>query len=216
MSEATQTADALPRGLERRPCLVMLRGERRGAAFWFEQDRVLIGRDEGCTVRIDEASVSRRHAELRRGSAAWLIADLGSKNGTRLNDRPLHAETPMTDGDICALGAVQLQFFMVHAERDMPVDLIHGALRLDLGERIAHVHDRACQLTDTESRLLAALLRRPSRPLSTVALMHAAYPEAAVVSEATVTSHLRNLRRKLGAEWIHSVYGQGYRLGQGG
>jgi hypothetical protein len=58
-------------------------------------------------LRSDDA-VSRRHAELRRRAGGWMIVDVGSTNGTRLNGSWLqpHQEAPLRDGDEIGLGAV--------------------------------------------------------------------------------------------------------------
>jgi len=47
-------------------------------AVWLQRD-VVIGRDEGCEVRIEGPQVSRRHARLERVGGVWLIRDLDSK-----------------------------------------------------------------------------------------------------------------------------------------
>lgn len=51
--------------------------------------QLLVGREEGCDVRIDDQSVSRRHARLLCGERQVEIEDLGAQNVTRLNGRPL-------------------------------------------------------------------------------------------------------------------------------
>jgi len=70
-------------------------------------------------------------------------------------------------------------------------------------------------LTPVEFRLLACLCERPGRILSRQRLLDAAYVDHRVVSDRTVDSHIRNLRRKfeaLGLAPIASIYGVGFRL----
>jgi hypothetical protein len=70
-----------------------------------------IGRSRECDIVIDDANVSRRHAEVRPGSRGWTIADLGSTNGVRVNGRPVGAEPqPLDDGDRVELGTAQVTF----------------------------------------------------------------------------------------------------------
>jgi DNA-binding winged helix-turn-helix (wHTH) protein len=72
----------------------------------------LLGRDEDVSVRIDAASVSRRHARLRvaAGEPATL-EDLGSKNGTWVGEQRVEgAPLPLRDGDVLRLGKVELVF----------------------------------------------------------------------------------------------------------
>jgi FHA domain-containing protein/uncharacterized protein DUF1707 len=46
---------------------------------------LVIGRDPGCALVLQDPTVSRRHAELRLEDDRWVVADLGSSNGTRVN-----------------------------------------------------------------------------------------------------------------------------------
>ena len=68
----------------------------------------LIGRDDGVEVRIDAPSVSRRHARLTVTHQTVSVEDLGSKNGTLVNDRPLDGPTTLADLDALTVGSVQL------------------------------------------------------------------------------------------------------------
>jgi hypothetical protein len=70
-----------------------------------------IGRSRECDIVIDDANVSRRHAEVRPGSHGWTIADLGSTNGVRVNGRPVGADPqPLDDGDRVELGTAPMTF----------------------------------------------------------------------------------------------------------
>jgi hypothetical protein len=70
-----------------------------------------IGRSRECDIVIDDANVSRRHAEVRPGSHGWTIADLGSTNGVRVNGRPVGADPqPLDDGDRVELGTAPVTF----------------------------------------------------------------------------------------------------------
>ena len=72
-------------------------------------------------------------------------------------------------------------------------------------------------LTPVEFRLLETLAAHPGRVFSRAALLERIYDDHRVVSDRTVDSHVKNLRRKLAEaaperELLHSVYGVGYRL----
>jgi pSer/pThr/pTyr-binding forkhead associated (FHA) protein len=54
--------------------------------------------------------VSRRHAALRRDGDAWVVEDLGSKNGTRVNDVPVQGSAEVEPGDLLGLGGVTIRF----------------------------------------------------------------------------------------------------------
>src|SRR3954470_3738882 len=67
-----------------------------------------IGRRADADVVIDDASVSRRHAQLIRRGDAWYVADIGSRNGTTLNGQAVTREVRLSDGDILELGEARL------------------------------------------------------------------------------------------------------------
>ena len=68
---------------------------------------VTIGRAPECDCHLTEASVSRRHAQLRRVDDTWLLRDLGSSNGTRLNGLRVTEEIEVRPGDQLSLGGVR-------------------------------------------------------------------------------------------------------------
>lgn len=70
----------------------------------------VIGRDPGCSVWIDVAGVSRRHARLMVSGDVVVIEDLGSKNGTFVADNPVSAPQPLHDGEMLRIGPVDMEF----------------------------------------------------------------------------------------------------------
>jgi DNA-binding response OmpR family regulator len=85
---------------------------------------------------------------------------------------------------------------------------------MDVGRRSLHAGPHAIDLTPTEFAMLACMLRAPGRVFSRGELLAAAGDGDGL--ERTVDSHVKNLRRKLGAagfsEAVETVYGAGYRL----
>jgi DNA-binding winged helix-turn-helix (wHTH) protein len=68
---------------------------------------ITLGRDPTCEAMIDAPGVSRRHAQIRVEATGIVIEDLGSKNGTFLNDNPVLGPTTMGDGDRVRFGPIQ-------------------------------------------------------------------------------------------------------------
>jgi hypothetical protein len=66
--------------------------------------RVILGRSRECDCVLAEPSVSRRHAELRHDGGRWLLRDLGSRNGTRVNGMRVLEETEVRPGDRLSFG----------------------------------------------------------------------------------------------------------------
>jgi two-component system response regulator BaeR len=90
-----------------------------------------------------------------------------------------------------------------------------SSIVLDEERYEVRVHGRGLALTPVEFRLLRKLNLQPGRVFSRTQLIDALYEDHRVVSDRTVDSHVKNLRRKLseaGADPIESVYGIGYRL----
>jgi len=64
-----------------------------------------IGRTQDCDLRIADLSVSRLHAQLSRGEDGWLLSDLGSHNGTRVNGWRVKEPVPLRAGDMVQFGS---------------------------------------------------------------------------------------------------------------
>lgn len=79
------------------------------------------------------------------------------------------------------------------------------------------VHGQRVELTAVEFRLLQTLMAQPGRVFSRESLMTKSYLDNRIVSDRTIDSHVKNLRKKLagsagGEELIHSIYGVGYKI----
>ena len=70
----------------------------------------VIGRDDDCTVVVDFTGVSRHHARITVEQDHFVLEDLGSKNGTWLNETKVLERTDLRDGDCVRLGGVSLTF----------------------------------------------------------------------------------------------------------
>jgi pSer/pThr/pTyr-binding forkhead associated (FHA) protein len=73
------------------------------------QPVTLVGRDPDSTIVLNDTSASVRHARISREGGIWWLEDLGSRNGTLLNDLPLSKPTHLTDGDIIGIGNVRFR-----------------------------------------------------------------------------------------------------------
>jgi sigma-B regulation protein RsbU (phosphoserine phosphatase) len=73
-------------------------------------DRLVIGRSRECDLILPDVLLSRRHAEIATGADGWVIRDLGSMNGTRLNEERIEGERPLADGDVVQVAGWRLAF----------------------------------------------------------------------------------------------------------
>jgi hypothetical protein len=81
-----------------------------GKQFPIPPAGVVIGRSPDADVVIASSDVSRRHAEILPEQGGWVLVDLGSTNGVRLNDRAVGVPTLLTDGDVIEIGSAELVF----------------------------------------------------------------------------------------------------------
>ena len=69
-----------------------------------------VGRLPESTISINDTNVSRNHAEIRTGNAAYVAVDLGSTNGTMVNGVRIVGEQRLNDGDIISFGSTHVRF----------------------------------------------------------------------------------------------------------
>lgn len=72
----------------------------------FNQAQVYVGRDPACEFRLENETVSSRHARLSFHHKQWWLEDLNSRNGTFLNEIPLDTPTVLTSNDQVRCGEV--------------------------------------------------------------------------------------------------------------
>jgi hypothetical protein len=91
---------------EQRTALLLMDGKR----IVIGPAGVTMGRSRQCDVTVDDPNVSRAHAEIRARGGSWVVTDLGSTNGSRLNGRSLDQPTVLKPGDEIELGTTTLTF----------------------------------------------------------------------------------------------------------
>lgn len=92
--------------------------DRPAHRYTLEDDaEYLLGRSERCTLRVDDARVSRRHARFERRRDRWWVNDLESKNGVRIEGRPVTGLSPLPDACWMSLGGVVARFESLTADQ---------------------------------------------------------------------------------------------------
>jgi FHA domain len=159
-----------------------LRVEDSGEVVSLRGEVTTVGRGRGVDIRLDDPSVSRLHAELVRRGPYVYVVDLGlSRNGTRVNGRPI-ARRVLSEGDVLSFGTARCRIGGLPQE-----DLEEAELR-----RAA-----APDLTRREVDVLTALCR-PALSDEAFAMPATAHEIATdlVVTEAAVKQHLLRLYQK--------------------
>ncbi|MGI9144993.1 MAG: FHA domain-containing protein [Chloroflexota bacterium] len=81
-------------------------------------DEATLGRAERAEVVVADAAVSAEHARVRRSGKNWVVVDLGSTNGTLVNNSRVNGQTLLHDGDLLVLGGVRLKIGLGSSSRD--------------------------------------------------------------------------------------------------
>jgi len=90
--------------------LVVKRGPGAGSKFVLDKDVTTAGRHPESDIFLDDITVSRKHAELRRSEGKFSVHDLGSLNGTYVNRQQVD-DTQLANGDEIQIGKFKLVFF---------------------------------------------------------------------------------------------------------
>ncbi|MDD5599027.1 MAG: FHA domain-containing protein [Victivallaceae bacterium] len=97
--------------------ICFIRGVRNGERLKLSGDRFRIGRETDNDIVLETEGVSRYHAELIKDGGDWILKDLGSTNGCKVNDQTVDGEKTLAEGDLVALGD---QEFRIGDEKNEP------------------------------------------------------------------------------------------------
>jgi len=105
----TEAASAADLGVEREVAVLSWDGQTRKV----DQRRVVLGRSRECDIQVEDANVSRRHAELRQEGTAYWIVDLESTNGIEVNGKRVK-RAKLEPGDTFTVGSTEVSFSTEH------------------------------------------------------------------------------------------------------
>jgi pSer/pThr/pTyr-binding forkhead associated (FHA) protein len=92
------------------PTKVVVLDERGGRVSTHRLTGTLqIGRASACQIRPDDTYVSQMHARISDRNGSWIVEDLGSTNGTYLNQRKVTVPTELSPGDRIRVGKTYLE-----------------------------------------------------------------------------------------------------------
>jgi pSer/pThr/pTyr-binding forkhead associated (FHA) protein len=117
--------------------LEIKRGSKKTRAIRLRREETLVGRQEGCDMRIPSAAVSRKHCRLSFRDGYLRVEDLGSSNGTFLNGDRIEGIHPVKPGDLLEIGPIT---FLVKYELS----------RSAAGELLKHVLAEPADIVDVE------------------------------------------------------------------
>lgn len=78
---------------EQDACLIIIRGSPQGHRFFLTQTEMTVGRDPAADISVADQNISRKHAKVTKEGGKVKLTDLGSSNGTFINDKKLEPNT---------------------------------------------------------------------------------------------------------------------------
>jgi hypothetical protein len=178
-------------------------------------EQITIGRAVECDIVVTSKRVSREHSRERRDGWRVMLEDLGSTNGTFLNDERIMSSTALHDEDRIKVGDVILTFHDPDITfRDTPFP----ELEVDVAAGVVRVDRRIVTLAPKEFALLAYLYERQGVVCSKDDIGVAVWPE---YQEGVYDYQIENLVRRLRAklepdssdpQLLLTVRGLGYKL----
>jgi predicted component of type VI protein secretion system len=192
-------------------------GYRGGGEILLNEDVTTLGRNPSCQIVLDSSFASRRHAQIIRRDELYWLRDLGSKNGTLLDNEPVTEEAPLADGAEIRIGEAIFRFVDPAATQTHPALAAAAAtLQVDVGTRTVWLHGQKLvpPLSLKQFDLLHYLYQRPGQVVSKDELAAAVWPEteAETIYDYQVDKMVSRVRERIGKEWIETVWGYGYRL----
>lgn len=91
-------------------CLLVVGGELNGSIYNLLPGDTVVGRNPDCAISLDFHGVSRRHFSIHASEAEMILTDLGSANGTYLNNQKVEKPTHLKKGDIIKIGSIALKY----------------------------------------------------------------------------------------------------------
>lgn len=91
------------------PKLIVLSEQFRGKSFELIQDKYICGRLDNCDIILKDPTVSSRHCEFVRSGVTFILRDLNSTNGTRVNNVPI-SEQELKSSDILQIGGIEILY----------------------------------------------------------------------------------------------------------
>jgi diguanylate cyclase (GGDEF)-like protein len=102
----------LKKAKEQEACLIVIRGTPQGHRFFLTAPELTLGRDVQADISLSDQGISRKHAVIKKAGSKILISDLGSANGTSVNDRKLQKgeQLELRKEDMIKMGNTILKF----------------------------------------------------------------------------------------------------------
>ncbi|MCP4503635.1 MAG: GGDEF domain-containing protein [Deltaproteobacteria bacterium] len=189
-------------------CLVVIYGQNIGHRFTLQPGDILVGRSSNAQLQIDHESVSRKHGRLTFHDGTVRIEDLGSTNGTYVNDEAI-TERTLCDGDLIKVGRTILKYLSGDNIETAYHEEIYRLATIDGLTRCANRRFFAEQLVREVSRA-----QRYQRPLTLVGFDVSRFQDindefGHLAGDAILAQMGSRIRRRIRREDVLSRWGGG-------
>lgn len=116
---------------EKPACLLVVGGELNGSIFNLPQGESTVGRNPDLSISLDFHGVSRKHFTITVDDSGVTLTDLGSANGTYLNNKKLETPTQLKAGDIIKIGSIAMKFIPKGDPERLTYDKLHEEANTD-------------------------------------------------------------------------------------
>jgi GGDEF domain-containing protein len=136
----TEVAEArAPRPGSQNGCLIVIYGQEMGRRVRVTTEPLIIGRSPQCEIQVDQESVSRNHCRIRFEDGEFLVRDLGSTNGTYVNDNLVEEDGRLRHGDQLKVGRTILKFIVGD---DVEAEYHEEVYRLMTTDGLTQLHNK--------------------------------------------------------------------------
>ena len=195
---------------------------------WNLSGNLLIGREVGCDILIDDRQVSRKHAAIELANdGGYLLTDLNSKNGTFINGQKIDTPVSLNDGDVIKIALVQ-DLVIISSDATIPmseelarsIDRV-GRLYIDLKAHRVWIAEQEIipPLSVPQYKLLECLYASQGEVVSRESVIFSVWGESQTVgiSNQAIDALIRRTRERLDLidqthEYIVTIRGAGFRL----
>lgn len=116
---------------EKPACFLVVGGDLNGTIFDLLDGETTVGRSADCTIPLDFQGISRKHFTVKTKNRDVVIEDLGSANGTFLNNSKIETHQTLNKGDMVKLGSIALKFLPKGDTERLTYDKLHQEANTD-------------------------------------------------------------------------------------
>lgn len=113
-------------------CFLVVGGDLNGTIFDLLEGETIVGRNPDCTIPLEFQGISRQHFKVNvDNSGKSIVQDLGSSNGTYLNNQKIESPTALNKGDMVKIGSIALKYLPKGDTERLTYDKLHEEANTD-------------------------------------------------------------------------------------